>query len=429
MNDSNWFEQWSERKTQVRTKENFSSKGNFQKIINSFDAVNSIKELNPEFTSPGELWEIASRQRKGYYYPSVGHPNFTELEKRLTKLETGNLNHSDMFSGLVFPRGMAAISAVLETLQRKNSDGVFICGKVMYPSTKRLLFDENVNARNLIGGKKGVEVDINSPDSICQTIEKIGPKNVLGIIFEPLANPTLNYTSIRTASDHTQRYHIPIIVDNTFLTPYLLEPFRAGADIVVQSLTKYFSGEGDIMGGAAIFPKEFYNNLAETRRHKGYTISPHNAAVFSERINSFPERMEKHCKNTSALAELLFSLATVWKIKVNYPDLGERTRNGYAGGVLSFVFEGDDETAYQRSRKFTEFICHDYSNSRAVKQAVSFAESRTLVLPYAGQIPDIDFLKKNNIPIGLVRIAVGREPIGPTGMYLYEVIKYAIKRE
>ncbi len=415
MTTKSLFGEWAEKRSDVITEKNYSSIDDFTNISESFGETENVEELNAELTEVGQLWRIASGEEEGYFYPATGHFNFTQLEERLAALETGNLSHPEYFSCKVFPRGMAAIATTLETIG-SGSDGLFIRGTVMYPSTKELLKD-NGTGRNMVGSLPGIEIDLTNPENLDKKLVELKQSDidVLGIVLEPVANPTLDYTDIRQTSEVAHRYDVPVIVDNTFLSPFLLEPIRMGADIVMHSLTKYYNGQGDLLGGAVIAPNEFIKHLQDYRKHKGYTMSPHDAFRLAQRVGGIGERMQLHCQNAKIMAE---ELSKIENINVKYKNLGDETRNGHAGGVLSFVFEGDNDIAFERSRKFTEYLCN---NPGIVKQAVSFAEEKTLVLPWGGQIRDPKWLNDGKVPLGLVRVGVGREKD------IYEVIDYLKK--
>jgi len=375
-------------------------------------------------TYPGELWDIATGKKQGFYYPSVGHPNFSELEQRLTHLETSTLSHPEYFSSLVFPRGMAAISATLESLAIEEK-GIFIHHKVMYPSTKKILGKKSEKSeRNLVGTKPGIELDLTKPEMLEQKLNELSSEkiNVLGVVMEPCCNPTTEYVDVRKISQISHDYDVPVIVDNTFLTPVLLEPFRMGADFVIHSLTKYYSGEGDLMGGVVIAPNEHIPNIKLVRKEKGLTMSTKTANEYCERVLDIEKRIMRHSENASKIAEYLKKIG---QVNVLYNNLRKNTRQGLAGGVLSFVFNGDEETAYQRSVNFSEYLSE---NKGVVKQAVSFAEPKTIVFPWAGQVLNKEFLKSNNIPYGLVRIGVGRDDPVKVADYLSEGIKWSCKK-
>lgn len=398
------YESWAKKRDeQIMTHENFSSENQFRSSIEDFSKSVKVEELNPEISRVGLVGDIFQGKEKGYYYARTNHHNFVQLEQELKEIEVGRLSHPEYFSCKVFPSGMAAIKSTLEALSL-GEEGVFIHGNVMYPSTKTLLADQG-NGKNMIGGLPGIGADLNNSMELAREIFKINNngKKVLGVIMEPVANPTIRYTDVTDVAKVAHKFNVPVIVDNTFLTSYLLEPFRMGADVVIHSLTKYFSGQGDMTGGAVIMPNELEANVQNVRRHGGAIMSINDAYEFSKRLGGLAGRIKKHSKNARILSE---ELEGIDGISVNYNDLDGITRSGYAGGVLSFEFEGDDVIAFQRARKFSQYII---DHPGIAKHAVSLAESETLAFSYAGLV-DKDLIDKLGLSPGLVRIACGREP-------------------
>jgi len=396
------FQEWSEKREQIVTGENFSNPEDFQKTIDSLDAPNRVTELNPALERLDVITDIASGKEEGFFYARTNHSNYAQLEARLKALEVGRLSHPEYFDCKVFPSGMAAITTALEALA-KGREGTFIHGDVSYISTKDILKDQGDKVSK-VGSLPGIGCDLTKPENLRKVLEEQKAKgiDVLGVIFEPVANPTTAYTNIREIAAIAHEYDVPVIVDNTFLTPFLLEPFRMGADMVIHSLTKYFSGYGDMMGGAVIMPNEFADGVQDIRKNKGAVMSPRDAYEFTVRAPRIKKVIESHCKNAKQLAD---SLKDIDEIEVSYSDLTGETRDGFAGGVLSFYFKGDDQTAYQRARNLADYFI---KNPGTVKYAVSLAEPQTLVIPWASQL-SLDRIKDWNVPAGLVRVAVGRE--------------------
>ena len=322
---------------------------------------------------------------------------------------------------------MAAISATLETLalSSERRSGVVLHGCVMYPLTKGLLVPIKAGSlTSKIGEFAGIEVDTTKPEEVDAELQRLkkADVHVLAIIYEPFTNPTLEYTDTRAVAAIAHRHGVPVIVDNTFLTPYLQEALRAGADIVVHSMTKYFSGYADRLGGVVTGPKGFMEQLKEMRTTKGNVMDPGSAWVYaSERVPTLAERMKAHILNADAIVTNLLSSEGDMYIRVLHARGHSDIRYGSTGGVVSFVFKGEDELALERSRKFTEYVL---ANREVCRVATSFGEEQTLILPYAGMLGDMHRLNAGHIPLGLVRVAAGREKnIDDVVKYLKEGIQ------
>lgn len=420
------FKEWSRKRKEIVTEENYSSKESFNKTVADFLEPVKVKELNPVLTEIGQLGDIVEGKKDGFFYARTNHANYAELESRLKNIEVGRLSHPEYFSSCVFPSGMAAITAALESLA--NSNGVFLRGDVVYVSTKEILSDQG-DGKTRFGTKATEGIDMTKPNNLERVLrqykknnqEGIPDSKVLGIIVETVANPTIKYTDIREISKIAHKYDVPLIVDNTFLTPYLFEPFRAGADMVIHSLTKYFSGEGDMMGGVVTTPNEFASRIKNIRKNKGAVMSPNEAYEFSKRAKGVGARIEKHSINAAYIASVLEQTKG---INVMYNHLKDNTREGQAGGVLSFTFKGDENTAFNRSLKFTQYLI---DNPGVVRQAVSLAEPQTLVLPWGGQVGSIERMRKYNLDSSLVRIAAGREQdIKPVTQYIKTAVEKSL---
>jgi methionine-gamma-lyase len=423
------FERWSEKRESIVTPENFSTRESFQATVDSLPKPVNVTELNPSIPRLDFIEDVLTKGAEGFFYARTDHNNYSQLEKALTDLEVGRLSHPDYFGAKVFPCGMAAIASALRALSAKQ-DGVFIHGPIMYSSTKDILADKGTG-RNPIGTLPGIQVDLSRTEDLESAIKsnKSQGRKILGVIIEPVANPTTAYTNTRDVAEVAHAHGIPVIVDNTFLTPSELEPFRMGADVVIHSLTKYFSGMGDMTGGVVIAPKEIIPYLQNIRKNEGTIMSIKDAYDFALRVPHVAEYMEAHSKNAKQLAD---TLRNVEGISVNYTDLTNETRTGRAGGVLSFVFDGGSgteeqkiETAYRRGRAFDKYLI-DNEDQGVIKHAVSLAEPKTLSVTWPGQL-SLDRIKDWNVPAGLVRVSPGREQdYGIVIDYILEGIKQSL---
>lgn len=433
------FAAWSEKRSDVVTPENYCDRTVFDAVAAGFPEAVNNPELNPELPGPMAIWDIMTGKSQGYFYPAVGQPNFTQLETRVGALETAGMDHQDYYTALVFPRGMAAIMAVLKGLSSK-ANGAFVRSKVVYSSTVTDL-DEMVGedgkglGRCRVGCYPSISadkttdlsVDLTNPNNLVRVLEQERAKgtNILGVVMEPVANPTIVYSDVRAVADIAHSFGVPVVVDNTFLTPFLYQPLRAGADIVVHSLTKYYSGEGDILGGAAIMPVEFYPAIRSVRKEEGFTPSPYDCFRLAQRVGGVGERIEKSSQNARQMAE---ALGQVQGIRVNYNRLDGITRDGHAGGVLSFEFEGEPQEANAKSVRFTNYLVGNrvVDGQKVGKHAVSLGEPVTLMVSFGAQLP-FEKCTALNVHPSLVRIACGREDsYGRVADYVVDGIKRSL---
>ena len=302
---------------------------------------------------------------QGNIYTRIMNPTTAVLEERVAQLEGG-------IGALALASGMAAITYAIQTIAQAGDNIVSV--STLYGGTYNLF------AHTL--PKQGIEVrffDYRDPAALEQLIDD---KTKL-VFAESIGNPLGNVIDLQAISAIAHKHGVPVVVDNTVATPILLRPFEHGADIVVHSLTKYIGGHGNSIGGAIVdsgkFPwgehKERFAVLntpdpsyhgvnyvevlgaaayiARARvvplRNTGAALSPFNAFLILQGIETLPLRMERHCENALKVAQYLEQHPKVkW---VNYGGLSTHPQHalvqkylgGKASGILSFGVQGGAE--------------------------------------------------------------------------------------
>ena len=255
-----------------------------------------------------DILASGSESELPYYYDRAGSAAKDALASRLVMAEAGyleeqGLNPQDHIGATTFPTGMSAIANVAEALVMpipvKEREGLrLLQGKNVYVHTDPL-FSEAIPQK--MGIEPALKVDTTNPDEVRAALEE-NKGRIIAIYYEPITNPLLEYTDTREIHEVAKEYGVPIITDNTFLTPFLSQPMREGADIVIHSMTKYMNGEGDAMGGAVIGPVEFINYLKGLQKINGAVFSDSELAqLFYDRIPNLPENMQKHVDNAHAI--------------------------------------------------------------------------------------------------------------------------------
>lgn len=267
--------------------------------------------------------QIRLGEHTGYEYSRTGNPTREALEKLIADLEQGNY-------GLAFASGMAATTAVLSLFQ--SGDKILISSNV-YGGTFRVL--------DKIFSSFGITYGIADTTELAELDKSITPE-VKAVFIESPANPLLTVTDIQAVSEITKRHGILLIVDNTFMTPYLQRPLALGADIVVHSATKYLGGHSDLVVGlAAVKDKELADKLYFIQNATGGVAAPFDSFLLIRGIKTLSVRMDRHLQNAQAVAEFLQKHAAVKA--VYYPGLEDNA--GYeiqkkqadgAGGMISF---------------------------------------------------------------------------------------------
>ena len=264
----------------------------------------------------------------GYEYSRTGNPTREALEKLIAELENG-------YAGFAFASGMAAISTVLMLF--KSGDKILISNNV-YGGSFRVL-DKVFNNFNL----KYELVDTSSAEAVESKITD----DVKAIFIETPTNPLMTITDIAKIAEIAKKRGILIIVDNTFMTPYLQRPIEFGADIVVHSATKYLGGHSDLIAGLAVVNnKELADKLHFVQNSTGGILNPFDSFLLIRGIKTLSVRMDRHNENAKYIAEFLKNHPAV--DKVYYPgfsdhegyEIHKNQANG-AGGMISFVLKKD----------------------------------------------------------------------------------------
>src|SRR3954468_6696926 len=189
-----------------------------------------------------------ARTEEGFVYSRLGNPTVKVLEDRIAKLEKGE-------AALAFSSGMAAVSAVLVALT-KTGDHI-LCSKGVYGCTFGLV--------QILHDKYKIDYDFSLMDSK-EAIERAIRPNTACIYIETPINPTMKLVDLKMVAEIANSKGIPIVVDNTFCTPYLQTPLTLGCDVVIHSATKFIGGHGDVIAGLVIGNKNFIGTVSRTTR-------------------------------------------------------------------------------------------------------------------------------------------------------------------
>ncbi|QAT50421.1 aminotransferase class I/II-fold pyridoxal phosphate-dependent enzyme [Caproiciproducens sp. NJN-50] len=302
-------------------------------------------------------------ENSGYEYSRTGNPTRESLERLIAELEGGA-------AGFAFASGMAAITAVLSLFQ--SGDKIIISSNV-YGGTFRVL--------DKVFKNFGLTYEIVDTSDL-QLLESRIAENVKALIVESPANPLLTITDLAAASEIARRHGLKMIVDNTFMTPYLQKPLNLGADIVVHSATKYLGGHSDLVAGlVAVRDAETAERLGFLQNATGGVLGPFDSWLLIRGIKTLSVRMDRHLENASYLADFLRNHDAV--AKVYYPgfedfpgyEIQKRQASG-AGAMISFVLSGryDIHTFFRSVRLIAlaeslggveSLVCHPASMTHA----------------------------------------------------------------
>jgi O-acetylhomoserine (thiol)-lyase len=375
------------------------------------------------FDSPEHAASLFNLQTFGNVYSRLSNPTVAVLEERVAALEGGR-------AAVAVGSGMAAQMIALLNIVEAGDE--IVAARTLYGGTYTQLA---VNFRKL--GITTQFVDSDDPENFARAIT---PKTK-AIYAETLGNPSLNVLDLAAVANIANAAGLPLFIDNTFASPYLCRPFEWGAAVVVHSATKFLGGHGTTMGGVVVEsgkfpwdngrfptmtePSEGYHGVRffETFGDFGFTmkcrmeglrtfgpaLSPFNAFLLLQGVETLPLRMDRHCDNALAVARHLADHPQVaW---VNYPalegnryfDLARKYLPRGAGSVLTFGIRGG-AAAGQKFIDSVEFLSH----------LANVGDAKTLVIHPAStthrQMSEEQQIAAG-VPPDLVRLSVGLETL------------------
>lgn len=331
----------------------------------------------------------AMGKSKGYDYARTNHPNRKALERTVAKLEGGH-------AAYVFTSGMAAIDSVFRLLRPGDH---LILSQAVYGGVFRLTTQ--------LLAQFGIEfsyVDTSQFDKLTQAIKL----NTKMIYIETPTNPTMIVTDIAAAAKIAHDRNLMVVVDNTFLSPYLQKPIALGADIVVHSMTKFLNGHSDCTGGAVIVTTQAQaDQIYFIQRSAGAGLAPMDCFLVSRGLKTLAVRMERHNSNGMAVANHLKSHPKVKN--VIYPglashrqhEIARRQQRGF-GAMISF-----DLGPVDSAKNFLNHvkICSLAESLGGVETLISLPALMT----HSSIPPGIQM--QIGITPGLVRLSVGIEDV------------------
>ncbi|MDP9339176.1 MAG: PLP-dependent aspartate aminotransferase family protein [Acidobacteriota bacterium] len=328
-------------------------------------------------------------KNKGYDYARTNHPNRKALERTMAKLEEGH-------SAYVFSSGMAGIDAVFRLL--RPGDHV-VLSEAVYGGVFRLSTQLLVHF-----GLEFSFVDTSSADAVLLAFRP----NTKMLYLETPTNPTMRVADIAALSKIASQRNITVVVDNTFLSPYLQRPIELGAHIVVHSMTKYLNGHSDSTGGAVVLTRaEDAEKIYFIQRSAGSGLAPMDCFLVSRGIKTLAVRMLQHNANGLAVARHLDAHPKVRKVYYpglpNHPqhEIARRQQKG-PGAMLSFDL-GSLEAARQFLNKVK--LCALAESLGGVETLISLPALMT----HASMPQEVR--ERVGITEGLVRLSVGIEDV------------------
>lgn len=361
----------------------------------------------------------------GNIYTRIMNPTSDVLEKRVAELEGG-------VAGLALSAGSAAITYAILTIAEKGNNIVSV--PLLYGGTYTLFVHMLPSL--------GIEVRLAEDDSP-ESLAKLIDEKTSAVFCESIGNPAGNIADLEAIAQMAHSFGVPVIVDNTVTTPILTRPFDWGCDISVHSLTKYIGGHGNSLGGLIVDsgkfawaehkqrfpllsnPEPAYHGVVYTDalgpaayigrartvplRNMGSALSPLNAFLILQGLETLPLRMERHCENALSVATYLEEHSHVAWVQYAglksspYFDLAQKYTGGKPSALLTFGIKG----GFEAGRKF-------YDALKLFKRLVNIGDVRSLAAHPAStthrQLTEEE-LKTARVTPDMIRLCVGIEHI------------------
>lgn len=336
--------------------------------------------------------EMFAGDRAGHIYSRISNPTCDLLEKRIAILEGAE-------AGLALASGMGAITATMWTLLAPGDE--VILDKTLYGCT--FSFMQHGLAKF---GVIVTHVDLTNPENLTAAISA----KTKVVYFETPANPNMRLVDIQAISRIAHARGAYVVVDNTYATPYLTQPIKHGADIVLHSATKYLGGHGDVVAGLLAGSAELVSEirLYGMKDMTGAVMAPFNAMLILRGLKTLELRMDRHCSSAATIAAFLEQTPGVQK--VSYPGLKSFEQHDLAtrqmaqfGGMIAFELEGGMAAGRSMMNRL-----------HLITRAVSLGDAETLIqhpasMTHSTYSPEERAL--HGIGEGLVRLSVGLEGV------------------
>jgi cystathionine gamma-synthase len=338
---------------------------------------------------------------RGYEYSRSGNPTRTALESQIAALESAR-------HGLAFASGLAAEDNVLRLLRQGQR---VLLGNDAYGGTFRLI--------SKVWSPLGfpwTAVDLGDPTAL----DTEWPADTGMVWLETPTNPLLTCFDIEAIAEIAHSHGAMVVVDNTFATPYLQQPIKFGADVVVHSATKYLGGHSDVVGGLlAVDDDSIAERLRFTQNAAGAVPSPFDCFLVLRGAKTLAVRMDRHCQNARSIVDLLIGHAAV--DRVLFPQLPDHPGHAAAakqmrdyGGMVSFTLKGGEAAARRVAAATSLFTLAE--SLGAVESLIEHPGAMTHASAAGSPL---------EVPPDLIRLSVGIEHAGDLVADLTQALEVA----
>ena len=342
------------------------------------------------FDSAEQMQNVFKGEEQGNIYSRFTNPSVREFEMKLSALEGTE-------ECVATASGMAAVFASFVAIL-KTGDHI-ISSRTIFGSTFQVLSQTLLDY--------GIECDFIDDDKPATWSEVLRPNTKMFYLETP-TNPGLNICDLERISKFCKTNNLLFAVDNCFASPYLQNPLKFGADIIIHSATKFIDGQGRVLGGAVCSRKEITDQIFQFIRRTGASLSPFNAWVLSKSLETLAVRLDRHCSNAMELANRLESHSKVKNIR--YPHLKShpqfelaKKQMSQGGGIITFEYVGSESDGL----KFLNQL-------KLISLTANLGDSRTIASHPAStthlRVPAEEKLLMG-VTNNLIRISVGLEHI------------------
>lgn len=342
------------------------------------------------FDDAEEMRASFAEENQRNLYSRFTNPNTTEFVDKIVKMEGAE-------AGYAFATGMSAIFSTFAALLNAG-DHVVSC---------RSVFGSTHSMFTKFLPKWNIETSYFKVDEV-DLVESLIQENTKILYIETPTNPAVDILDLEFLGAIAKKHNLIFIVDNCFATPYVQQPIKFGADLVIHSATKLIDGQGRVLGGVTVGKADLIREIYLFARNTGPAMSPFNAWVLSKSLETLAVRVERHCENALKLAQFLESNKNV--VLVKYPFLKSHPQYNVArkqmklgGNIVAFEIKGGLEAG----RKFL-------NNIKMCSLSANLGDTRTIVTHPSstthGKLSEKERLEVG-ITEGLVRVSVGLEHI------------------
>lgn len=331
-----------------------------------------------------------AEEKERNIYSRFTNPNTSEFVEKIVKMESAK-------AGYAFATGMSAVFSTLAALL--NSGDHIVAARSVFGSTHGL-FTKYFPKWNISHSY----FDVNEPE----TIESFIKPETKILFAESPTNPGVNILDLEKLGEIAKKHNLILVIDNCFATPYIQNPIKFGADLVIHSATKLIDGQGRVLGGVTVGREDLIKEIYLFSRNTGPALSPFNAWILSKSLETLSVRLEKHCENALKVAEFLEEIEQTENVK--YPFLRSHPQYEVAkkqmrlgGNVVAFEIKGGIDAG----RRFIDKL-------QLCTRSANLGDTRTIVTHPAStthsKLSENERLEAG-ITDGLVRISVGLEHI------------------